>query len=255
MRASAGLEGDRRSLAPHPWMAQGTRSAKRINKLLAVVGRGTYLEIGVAEGLTFESVRASIKLGVDPAPRFDTESLPSTAHLYVLPSDEYFSSSSPFDQLNGVFVDGLHEFMQTYRDFMAALARLRPEGFVLIDDVIPLDAVSGLPSEAEFLAERQRSGLQSGAWMGDVWKVIRALNEAHADDLEWRTITAANGRMQTLVWRRRAGFIAEAPTQLLVSISEERYEDWFADGIPSDFRCCDWKTAFSDFCAHRSAAS
>ncbi len=253
LRTSAGLEGDRRSLAPRPWMAQGTRSAKRINMLLAVVGRGTYLEIGIAEGFTFESVRASTKLGVDPAPRFNTETLPPAARLYAMPSDEYFDSPSRVIPLDGAFVDGLHEFMQTYRDVIAALARVRHDGFVLIDDVVPLDAVSGLPSETDYLAETERRGMQSGAWMGDVWKVIRVLTLAHADDLEWRTISATNGRMQTLVWKRRAGSVAQAQPQTLLSVSAEHYEDWFSNGVPSDFRTCDWQTAFGDFCAARAA--
>lgn len=60
------------------------------------------------------------------------------------------SSGEFFEQFEGrvdlVFVDGLHEAKQAYKDLLGALGHLRQGGIVLLDDVAPNDESSSLPS-------------------------------------------------------------------------------------------------------------
>ena len=50
-------------------------SARRINALSAGLGARRYLEIGVAQGVTFRDVAVAHRTAVDPAFQFDTASL------------------------------------------------------------------------------------------------------------------------------------------------------------------------------------
>jgi len=250
-RRIAGLEGDARTLARYPGWAYGTRSAKRINALLEVTGADRYLEIGVEYGHTFEAVRCRVRIGVDPNPRFRLEAAPPGVVIHPITSDLYFQESPPTRDLNGAFVDGLHEFRQTYRDLIAVIQRLRPGGFVLVDDVFPPDEISGIPSEQQFRRAAERQGNHSGAWMGDVWRVILALDRFHQHQLDWRTIIAANQRMQTLVWQSTASQVAWADTADLDAITTESYANILGGGLPPLFRATDWQEALADFRSHR----
>jgi hypothetical protein len=70
-----------------------------------------------------------------------------------------------------IFLDGLHTFSQTYRDFRNALKHLHPDGYILIDDVIPWDIQSANPNYLEAMQERSNLGVKSGIWHGDVFKL------------------------------------------------------------------------------------
>jgi len=238
-------------LARYPSWAQGTRSSQRINELLAIVGGDRYLEIGVEAGYTLEGVRARVRIAVEPRPRFRVDRLPSGVTLHPMPSDRFFDTTPPTSDLNGAFIDGLHEHRQTYRDLVATLERLLPGGFILLDDVVPIDEAAGLPSEEEFLKARARTDSSSGAWMGDVWRVVIALNRCHGANLDWRTVTARNGRMQTLIWRRPGVAFSEADPSALAALSDVAYDDVFASGIPPAFRPAAWSDAVSAFITSR----
>ena len=167
--------GYRRVLAPQPDRSKylDRHSARRINALLQSSGSGkSYLEIGVERGLTFEAIRAEIKVCVDPAPLFKRDSLPVGAQLVVSTSDNYFAGGASGHTFDFVFLDGLHTAEATYRDLIGALKWLSPGGTVLIDDVMPTDKASALPSYEESQLEKKKQGIQHSRWYGDVWKVV-----------------------------------------------------------------------------------
>lgn len=253
VRRAAGSDGPTRRLASFPWVAESTRTAKRVNRLLSITGRRAYLEIGVHEGRTLESVRATLRVGVDPDPRFDVESLPRGIAFRPVPSDDFFMSVTQDIEYNLVFVDGLHEFRQTYRDLVSALNRLSRGGCILIDDVVPLDEVAGLPSEDAYNQAIAERNLTAGAWMGDVWRVVLALDAAHSSALDWRTISDTKGRYQTLVWKR-PGHSVQVDERACDSVAEMDYSSVFADGIPPAFRVDDFMSATRAFASGRSAA-
>ena len=68
-----------------------------------------------------------------------------------------------------VFLDGLHLFEQTLRDFINIEKFAAPGTVVVIHDCLPL---------SQFTAARER---QSKFWSGDVWKIIPCLRNYRPD--------------------------------------------------------------------------
>lgn len=176
--------GYRRVLAPQPDRSKylDRHSARRINALIQSSGSGkSYLEIGVERGLTFEAVRAEIKVCVDPAPLFRRDSLPTGVQLVVSTSDNYFADGGSGHPFDFVFLDGLHTAEATYRDLVGALNWLSPGGTVLVDDVMPTDEASALPSYGDSQLEKKKQGVKHSRWYGDVWKVVWLLVTKYPD--------------------------------------------------------------------------
>lgn len=139
----------------------------------------TYLEIGVAQGRSLALVREGTSaVGVDPdtgsMERIFFHSPENNPQLFRLTSDDFFKSyrlpelmGSP--SLDVVFLDGLHHFDQTLRDFINVEKNVRPDSTILIHDGLPVSAL---------VAERKR---QSAFWLGDVWKIIPCLKAIRPD--------------------------------------------------------------------------
>src|SRR5262245_53238605 len=80
-----------------------------------------YVEIGVFQG---ESIRLALNskyvIGVDPAPRINSDI--GKAQIFTMTSDNFFATVDVRQTLGGgcinfAFIDGLHLFEQTLRDF------------------------------------------------------------------------------------------------------------------------------------------
>lgn len=176
--------GYRRKLAPTPTKSryQHRHSARRINALLEKGGSGrSYLEIGVERGLTFEAINAVHKVCVDPAPLFKVNSAAAGAHVVVSTSEDYFASQTSGERFDFVFLDGLHTAEATYADFIGAVRVLAPGGMILIDDVLPSDEASALPSFDASQKKKKISGISHTRWYGDVWKVAWLLIEKYPE--------------------------------------------------------------------------
>ena len=96
----------------------------RLNALAAAISARSYLEIGVSRGSTFNRVNIARKVAVDPVFRFDTaaDAAPGVA-FHRVPSDAFFSRRDPArPRFDLIYLDGLHTFEQTFRDFCASLA-------------------------------------------------------------------------------------------------------------------------------------
>ena len=89
--------------------------------------------------------------------------------------------------------------------------------------------------------------------MGDVWRVIRLLDRCHAAEVDWRTITANNGRLQTLVWSTAAGPLVPAPEEDIAAVAAEVYEEILGEGLPDSFRAATWDAALEAFRTGRTA--
>lgn len=141
-----------------------------------------YLEIGVSTGENFASIEAEYKVGVDPIPMQSLvkQIINDNCKYYSLPSDDYFKEvreDKPFDV---IFVDGLHEYKQAYRDIINALDILADGGVIVVHDCTPYDEIVNLPYRLFNLIcpEKRPFG---GAWMGDVWKAIVLLRSLHSN--------------------------------------------------------------------------
>lgn len=232
-----------RRLASRPEDAKGTVASRRLNRIAPLVSAERYLEIGVQKGKTLEAVVVVDRVGVDPQPMFDPAVLPSGVAFFAVPSDDYFSGLHPKATFDLVFVDGLHEYRQSYRDVIHALAHLAPRGAVLIDDVVPTSAAAAVPDLQQAYRAAKRTGETLGDWMGDVFRTALALATLHPE-LEARTIGDDDGRAQMLVWRAENAAATpgggeasvQASTDRLDELSAVTFEALFARGVPSALR-------------------
>ena len=206
-------------------------SARRLNAIAQGMSScASYLEVGVAQGITLRRIRVPKRWGVDPVPQFDTDHVPRGVHFYAMDSDDFFRDAPVPTDFDLVFLDGLHQWRQTYRDLLNALNHAQPNCLVLIDDVVPDDAMSAHPDHEEALRQKDEAGVTDGRWHGDVFKVLVAIRENHPE-LEFMLLeepNSENDNAQALLWRKDGVKIhysiserdAECPTYSQVSFDE-----------------------------------
>jgi hypothetical protein len=90
-------------------------------------------------------------------------------------SDEFFATLPKRINFDYIFVDGLHEWSQAFRDILNSLNRLNPGGVILVDDVLPDDEYSAMPDEAASRRIRYNLGIDAERWHGDVFKALIAV--------------------------------------------------------------------------------
>lgn len=177
-----------------------THSVRRIGRIAQHMGARSYLEIGVCRGQTFHHVQFDRKVAVDPRFRFEVGDFQRDGvEFHAVCSDAYFTTKAGSQKFDIVFLDGLHTFQQTFRDFCNSLACAHERTIWLIDDVLPVDIYSAWPVESEAIACRKKSGVESSAWHGDVYKVVFAIHDFFPM-FSYVTIIGS-GNPQTLVWK------------------------------------------------------
>jgi len=232
--ADASASGDR-LLAVSPDAASGNGTSRRLNALIEAFGFESYLEIGVSKGKTLEAVRASVRVGVDPAPRFDVDRLPASIVFHSTTSDDFFSERSPDERFDLILVDGLHEYRQSYRDCIAALGRLNAGGVVLIDDVVPSNASAAISDKAAAKRHAQSLGRELDAWMGDVYRTALALATLH-EDVEVFTVVGDGWRPQMVIRPRPTGSTVRSLDEVaLARLDHREFVEVFSAGIPQAF--------------------
>lgn len=217
-------------------------SVRRINALYdALPDVSIYLEIGVAKGNTFKYVNVPNRVGVDPAHELDTESLPAGVRIFTVTSDDFFASNN--EAFDMVFIDGLHTYQQTYRDLVSAL-NVCPDGPILIDDVVPCDEVSAMPSMVESLAKRKDLNMPGQPWHGDVYRMVLCIADNHPE-LSYRTILNS-GNPQMLLWKDQPVEVQAVADNVLSQYATVTYDDIFSNGVPELFKPSNENDALSD---------
>lgn len=175
-------------------------SVRRIKKIGAHIGAKSYLEIGVFEGKTFHSLRFPRKVAVDPKFQFDVATNKHAgADYFEMPADRYFTAFAGREKFDLIFLDGLHTFRQTFRDFCNSLTCAHDGTVWLIDDVRPSDEHCAMPTHRQAVRSRTEAGLPGkGGWCGDVYKVVFAIHDFFPR-LTYVTL-GLPGRPQTLLW-------------------------------------------------------
>ena len=199
-------------------------TARRIDKIARVNRAKRYLEVGVAKGHTFHLLDFPLMHAVDPRFKFDVNEFKNSARSYFeIPSDAFFRDPPDNKPYDVMFLDGLHTFEQTFRDFCASVAVSHPRSIWLIDDTIPSDEHSAMRDMGEALASREKAGGTGGAWHGDVYKCVFAIHDFFPN-ISYRTIVGS-GNPQTIAIRLpRADF---APRwNDLAAISALTYADF-----------------------------
>ena len=130
-------------------------------------------------------------IGVDPLPKikmpFKTET-----HIFAEESDEFFARERLKKILSGrpvslSFIDGLHLFEQSLKDFMNLEAYCDSRSVILLHDTYPLD---------ETTQQRTR---RTGFYTGDVWKMVLCLRRFRPEldvftiATPWSGLTAITG--------------------------------------------------------------
>lgn len=145
-----------------------------------IIRPATYFEIGIRKG---DSLRLALDqtrcVGVDPMPDLHAP-LPPNMRVFTMTSDEFFATqklpalldSSAFSL---AFIDGLHLFEQSLRDFINLEKFASRDSMVLLHDCLPLDSVT---------ADRTRT---THFYSGDVWKLTMCL-KVHRPELRMRMI-------------------------------------------------------------------
>jgi len=122
-----------------------------------------YLEIGINNPANnFDKVKADVKDGVD---------LPNNKYQYThnMTSDGFFLINK--EKYDVIFIDGLHTFEQSYKDFINAEKCLNENGVIIMHDCNPI-------KESDQFEERT-----SRTWNGTAWKTFVKLRQER-DDLE-----------------------------------------------------------------------
>jgi hypothetical protein len=179
-----------------------------VQSLLSLSETSEYLEIGVYAGSTFFAVEADHKVAVDPKFQFDVDAQATPGSVfYEVTSDEYFGSIiEPDKKFDLIFLDGLHTLEQTLRDFTNAIEYLKPNGIILIDDIMPNSYVSSLATMELATYVREFFGITDGAWMGDTYKVAFFIDTFFQ---QYRFCTVADNQGQLVVWKERRPSVAE----------------------------------------------
>ncbi len=143
-----------------------------INLAIKSISASTYLEIGVRDGYTFRSIRCKNKFAVDVERSQEFIRLGKGESFFHKESDRFFLEDAPElfgqDKIDVVFIDGLHEFRQSLRDFLNAEFYLARRGLIFLHDCNP--------------ATREITTMRGGGdWSGDVWKVVHFLLTYRAD--------------------------------------------------------------------------
>ncbi len=133
-----------------------------------------YVEIGIASGGTLALARPpTCAIGIDPDPAVNVPFQTET-HIYAETSDAFFAHARLPSILKGrrvglAFIDGLHVFEQSLRDFINVEAVCDARSVVLMHDTAPLDEITQRP-------QRQRR-----FYTGDVWKTVLCLKAVRPD--------------------------------------------------------------------------
>jgi hypothetical protein len=219
------LEPQRLHSAPDlPQGATTTFTVKRLKQIAEVIAPQRYLEVGVHAGRTFHALDFPEMDAVDPNFIFDkADHVRDGRRYFEMVSDAFFANPPDARPYDLIFLDGLHTFEQTFRDFCATQALAHAGTVWLIDDTAPVDIFSAIPDQDLALELRAAHGLAGPGWNGDVFKTVFALHDFFPN-IDFRTIKG-QGRPQTMVIRHpRLGF---APRwNNLESISRMSYPDF-----------------------------
>ncbi|MCB8878376.1 class I SAM-dependent methyltransferase [Acidisoma silvae] len=174
-----------------------------LNGILRLFRQAHYLEVGVNRGETFLQINAERKVAVDPKFLFsleDAHKQHTKSTFHEVTSDLYFSERiKPGEKFQLIYLDGLHTFEQTLRDFVNATHCLSEDGVIVIDDVIPSSYQAAMPDQHDAFRVKAFTGDPDNSWMGDTYKLVFFIHTFFPD---YNLRTVANNHGQSVVWRR-----------------------------------------------------
>lgn len=198
-----------------------------VQGVLNLFDNPSYLEIGVNKGVTFNALKAGRKVAVDPKFLFDFQAVAeedASASFHEITSDEYFGEvAGPDTAFDVIYLDGLHTSEQTIRDLINAISFLKPHGVIVIDDVFPCSYMASLPDRAHMRVIRAATNDPSGAWMGDVFRLVFFV-ETFCQQFSYHTVNNNHG--QLILWREPRPSVVD---RTLREVGEKAYESLFLE--------------------------
>jgi hypothetical protein len=150
-----------------------------LSALHAHLRPSNYIEIGVYKGESLNlALGSDVVVGVDPAPIIQVDV--GKARVFEMTSDDFFAKMDLGQIFAGrpidfAFIDGLHLFEYTLRDFFNVQKHSARSSVVAAHDCYAWDEVT---------SSRERV---TDFWTGDVWRMIPALQQLQPG-LEVRTV-------------------------------------------------------------------
>jgi hypothetical protein len=171
--------------------SQGIRHYKFLPMLAAARKPTAYFEIGTSRGFSLAPIECG-SVCVDPSFRVEQNVIGKKPFVmaFQMSSDDFFAKYRLSDLLPApgvvdmAFLDGMHHFEFLLRDFINTERYCTPNSVVILHDCLPLR-----PPAARRQDKGRRMALDSqrslagtgGGWTGDVWKVLRILQEHRRD--------------------------------------------------------------------------
>lgn len=122
-----------------------------LNFIAEKIEAKSYLEIGIYDGINFDSIKVDNKIGVDPNVKRED--------VVELDSDSFFKVESESYDL--IFIDGDHSHQQSLKDLTNSLEHLNDGGVIVMHDAFPdrigLTGVRKTPTSE---------------WCGDVYQTV-----------------------------------------------------------------------------------
>ncbi len=211
---------------------------KRIQAFIDIFYAQSYLEVGVCEGDTFLHIDVPFKIAVDPTFRFNTHlHANDNTHFYPETSDEFFKHFPERSQrlqekyhsedfkFDIIYLDGLHTFEQTLRDFENSLAYAHEKTVWIFDDTVPSNCFAAMPCITTQEQFKDYANMFADiAWQGDVFKTIFAIHDMYPDFSYCTQIN--NDNPQTVLWRTEKPTKRTKVFNSAEHIAQMRYEDF-----------------------------
>jgi hypothetical protein len=169
-----------------------------INKLIEAHNYKNYLEIGYYKGWSFDHIKCAYKIAVDPNPcknieqeKLNYDTTLDTIHYNIdgfvdswetvikLSSDDFFKLKDKYDHkwlYDIIFIDGLHEAEQVYRDIQNSIKYLDEGGTIVLHDMLP-------PT-----LQHTTTGVD-GNWNGDCYKAVLKFLDNSGESFFWNIKT------------------------------------------------------------------
>jgi len=183
----------------------------RVPLIQSLTRANNYLEIGVANAATFLEVNSPRKTAVDPNFNFDIDKVAKQEHsknrntrFIATASDDFFANHAKDEEYDLIFIDGLHTWDQTYRDFCSSLHHLNENGVIVIDDTYPSSFETSLRERWHQQIMNAPMFNYSLNWMGDVYKMIPFLHQFHPNfELATFPVFKENYKTHTVLWKSK----------------------------------------------------
>jgi hypothetical protein len=183
-----------------------------VSYLLKMNGGTRYLEVGVADGVTYNRIVAPFKHGIDPRTPHGT---------HMMTSDQYFEQAGDL-LFDCIFIDGLHTQEQVSLDIENGLRHLSPKGYLVMHDMLPPDLEHERPDRC-----------------GTCWRAVaeRRCTDPHyvhvTLDIDYGVgVARRDTAVQLPLWERPEGgwsydYLMKRRDELMNVISEERFRRLF----------------------------